>query len=185
MARKYVSDYRLDNVLGADGKLKTVPVYTGEWYEFEASEEEIQKTRLRYLLLLVGAVLSLLWLLVFTNHMDRGWYLSMPAALSTIFLLFAGMSVYRLWTAKGPVTREHKDKTHDRMATSTLFVMILSCLCLIGCIYHLIWVKAGFQQFVFTFFAAVYAACSIGMFAGRKALRMKLSDKPRYEIKES
>ena len=184
MAKKYVSDYRLDNVLTESGKLKTVPVYTGDWYEFEAAPEQVRKTKLRYLFLMIGAVLSLLWLLVFTNHMDRGWYVSMPSALSTIFLLFAGFSVYRLWTADGPVTREHRDKTHDRMATSTLFVMILSCLGLIGCIYHLIWVECGFRQVVFTLFAGIYAACAILMFSGRKDLKMKLSDKPRYEIKE-
>ena len=102
MTRKYTQDYRLDNIVTPSGKLKTVPVYTGLWYEFEADAETVRRAKVRYLVLTVGAVLSLLWLLVFTNHMDRGWYVSMPAAISTLFLLFAGMSTWRLCTAKGP-----------------------------------------------------------------------------------
>lgn len=184
MSRKYVDDYRLDNVLGPNGKLKTVPVYCGDWYEFEADEETVRKTKLRYVVLTALAVASLLYLLIFTNHIGHYWYVAAPLALSTIFLFFAALSTWRLRTANGPVTREHKNKTHDRMATMSLFTTVLAGLCFVGCIYHLIAVEFGVLQLIFTLVAGLYTACALLMFLGRGALRMKLSDKPRRTVGE-
>lgn len=182
MARKYVGDYRLDNVLGPNGRLKTVPVYCGDWYELAAPKERHRAIRLRYLSITVLAALALILLLVFTDRMARGWYVTIPAALSTIFLFFAALAVYRLWTATGPVTREHKDKTHDRMAAMSLILLILASLCLIGSVYHLIAVEHGFAQIVYTLFAALYACCAFMMFLYKKDLLMKKSDKAPYQI---
>lgn len=186
MARKYVQDYRLDNVLTTGGRLKTVPVYVGDWYEFEASEGAIRKTKLRYGVYAAVAVLSLVWLLLFTNHMrtesSSGWYVVVPAAISILFLFFACLSIYRLFTAKGPVTREHKDKTHDRMAAMSLVLMILSGLCVCGCVYHLIAVERGFWQILYTVYAGIYFASALLMFLHKGELTMKLSDKPKTQI---
>lgn len=184
MSRKYVDDYRLDNMLGSNGKLKTVPVYCGDWYEFEADAATVAQARRRYVVLTVVAIVSLLYLLIFTNHIGHVWYVALPVALSTIFLFFTALSTWRLWTAKGPVTREHKDKIHDRMATMSMFTTVLAGLCFAGCVYHLIAVEFRLRSLVFTLFAALFTASALLMFLGRGVLRMKLSDKPRRTIPE-
>ena len=182
MGRKYADDYRLDNVLTPGGKLKTVPIYCGDWFELELSGAAAAAVKRRYLILMITAVVSLLYLLSFTNHMDRSWYVALPAGISTIFLFFTGCAVWRLWTANGPVTREHKDKTHDRLAPMSMFSFVLALLCLAGCIYHLIAVRFGALQLLFTAFSGLYLASTFLMFHGRKALLMKKSDKPKTQI---
>ena len=40
VSRRYVGDYRLENVKDKNGKLVTKPVYKGKYYVFEKSAEE-------------------------------------------------------------------------------------------------------------------------------------------------
>jgi hypothetical protein len=59
VSRKYVGDYRLENVPDRRGKLKTVPVYRGPLFRFKAQEKRlaVAKRRLLYLTAIASAAL--------------------------------------------------------------------------------------------------------------------------------
>ena len=49
VSRKYVGDYRLENVPDRRGKLKTVPVYRGLLFRFKAEESKVKAAKSRCL----------------------------------------------------------------------------------------------------------------------------------------
>lgn len=177
MAKKYVQDYRLENRVGRDGKLRTVPVYKGDWFDFTADPASVARAKTTYPALIAASGVLLLYLLIFTNHMDNQWYVVLPAAFSLIFWLFAALSVYRLLRAKGPVTREHKDKLYDRMAPMSLIFTILLGLCSVGSVVGLILLGVTWQRVVYLIAALLCTVFGLLMFLGRKVLRMEKTDK--------
>lgn len=177
MARKYVQDYRLENRMSKDGKVRTVPVYKGDWFDFTADPAAVARAKVTYPALIAASGVLLLYLLIFTNHMGNQWYVVLPAAFSLIFWFFAVLSTYRLLTAKGPVTREHKDKLHDRMAPMTLIFTVLLGLCTVGSVTGI--VLQGFHpwRLAYTLAAALCTCCGLIMFLNRGVLRMEKTDR--------
>ncbi|MBQ9412558.1 MAG: hypothetical protein IJU29_05615 [Oscillospiraceae bacterium] len=132
VSRKYTGDYRLENVLDKNGVLRTVPVYRGPLFRFTAEPEALRRVKGRTLLLTAAATAALLLPLLSSAPLLRLWYAALPAALCVLPDAELWMGVRRLYTAGPTVTREHRDKIHDRFAGWSLAFAILAALSLLG-----------------------------------------------------
>lgn len=137
-ARKYVSDYKLETHITPNGKVESIPVYQGAYFTFQQPAEKIRWLR-RYLLVSCTAVLALLLPLLFDNtRLGRTVYVVLPAVstLVPLYLLFAGAR--RLGFAEDPFTREHRDKTDNRIRGASVALTACLAISCAGSVIHFI-----------------------------------------------
>ena len=170
---KYAADYRLENELNPrNGKLRTVTVYRGPLFSFVRSEAIIKKMRLLYPLLTGLSVLIYAGLLFTNTAAGHTFYVMLPIAPLCFPLLYAMAGCWRLLTAKAQVTREHRDKTQNRLAATSACMMGFSGASVIGHIVY--WCLNGEKKedLLLLFGAAVIFVCGLVMFLNRKNLEM-------------
>lgn len=173
MVRKYVKDYRLDNVLRPDGRLKTVAVYEGDWYEYAAPEAQLRRSKKSAAGLAVCCLLSLFCLLWFSPVMGNAWYVILAPCLSAAPLAFLCASVFRILTVRTPMTRAGRDYGVGRLAPASLITAIFAGLGAAGCAARLLLAGAGFPQIAYTAACALYFAAALLLFLMRGAFRMQ------------
>jgi len=132
--RKYAGDYRLENVPGKSGKLKTVAVYKGDGYGFSAPAEEIAAARP---MMIVGVLLF--WAAQFTalllnTRCARCMWVLMPQAFSLLAFGLATVGAWMFLRAKVPMTREYAERMRDRVSGGSFMAMLLNGAALIGAI---------------------------------------------------
>ena len=173
VSRKYTGDYRLENITTPSGKVKTVPVYSGEWFAFVCSEAEVKLLKLKYPL--SSLMITLLFILVLLLNAPCGhiYYVMVPFAVMVFPVFFSLAAARRLLTAKDKVTREHKDKLVNRYISVSLFLTVFSGLSAVGHIVYFFNAVPAAKDFVSLGAAAVICALSAWMFAGRKQLSMQ------------
>jgi len=132
VSTKYVKDYRMDTETDKNGKVKRKMVYVGPYYIWNTAQEELKKLRCSYLTALAGEWIVFLGSMCFYNDISRNWYVILPYVCLILVFFFQSMAVWNLFTAKQPMHRETKDKTADRMKSSTFCGLILSAGALIG-----------------------------------------------------
>lgn len=130
--RKYVGDYRLENVPDKSGKLKTVAVYKGDGYDFSASDEEVSAVRP----LMIACVL-LFWAaqfiaLLLNTRCARCMWVLMPQGFSLLAFGFATVGVWMFLRAQVPMTREYAERMRDRFSGGSFMAMMLNGAALIG-----------------------------------------------------
>lgn len=171
VSRKYAGDYRLENRADArTGKVKTVPVYTGAWYAFDADAATVRRMKRLYPAL--SALCAAMLLLVLTLNAPCGhvYYVMLPLVALVFPIYFAVAAGWRLWTAKDKVTREHRDKMEQRYASSLLFIVLFSAISVAG---HLLYgFRAGWTRFAPSD-AASLAATAVILASGIAMLRHK------------
>jgi len=172
VSRKYTGDYRLENITTPSGKVKTVPVYRGEWFAFVCPENEIRPMKLKYTL--SSALVTLLFILVLLLNAPCGhiYYVMVPFAAMVFPVFFSLAAARRMLTAKEKVTREHRDKLVNRYISVSLFLMVFSGLSVVGHIVYCFTTTPVARDFISLGAAAAICALSVWMFFGRKQLRM-------------
>lgn len=173
VSRKYTADYRLENITTSSGKIKTVPVYRGDWFAFVADDELVRRIRIEYPLF--SLIAALLFVLVLAMNAPCGhiYYVMMPFAAMIFPVFFALAAARRLLTAKDKVTREHRDKLVNRYISASLFLMAFSCISAVGHIVYFFLEAPVLKDFLSFGSAAVICALSARMFFGRKRLKMQ------------
>ncbi len=131
-SRKYANDYRLENIETKSGKLKTVAVYGGASYVFEAGAETLAAAKKQ----LAGCVL-VFWIAQFTalflnTRCARCMWVIMPQAFALLAFGFVSVAVWMLIRAEDKMTREYAQKTRDRFSGGALMAMLLNGTALIG-----------------------------------------------------
>jgi hypothetical protein len=123
---KYAKEYRLDTFTDERGKVKDCTVYIGPLYEWVSSKEQLKKTA--WLLTLMTMVQSFLLVFSLWNYSDltKLWWVVLPFSCILFVCLYLGMVCYNLFTVKGQFHREQKDKTIDRMKSSSVMGMIFA-----------------------------------------------------------
>lgn len=136
-ARKYVSDYRLEKHILPNGKVESVPVYQGAYFTF-VHPAEVRRLR-RLLLITCIAVFGLLIPMFLDNtRLGRTIYVILPVAatLVPLYLLLAGAR--RLGFSEDPFTREHRDKTDNRIRGASVALTVILAVSCAGTILHFI-----------------------------------------------
>ena len=170
VSRKYVGDYRLENVTDRRGKLKTVPVYRGPLFRFTADEKTLKAAKGRCLALTVLLTAALLVTLVLHSELLQRIYVVMPLVLSILPTALIWAGVYHLFTAGPALPRDKSDKIHNRFAGWSIVLLALSVLSLLGqaaAYFSGFPVAAGIP---ITLSTAVMIACAFWLFAGKKDL---------------
>ncbi len=171
VSRKYVGDYRLENVPDRRGKLKTVPVYRGPLFRFSADEKTLKTAKRRVLALTAVLTAALLVTLLLPSELLQRLYVVMPLVLSIIPAMLLWTGVYHLFTAGPAVPRDKCDKIHNRFAGWSVVLTALSALSLFGQLAS--YFTGSAADIPVTFCTAVMAACAAWLFAGKKDLRME------------
>lgn len=136
--RKYASDYRLEEHILPNGKMKSEPVYQGKYFAFTETAEQILRLRRVLLLYSSGVLLLLLPMLLDNTRLGRTVYVILPVVctLVPLYLLLAGAR--RLKMTQTPFIREHRDKTDKRIrGASVALVAFIAAGCL-GSVIHFI-----------------------------------------------
>ncbi|MBO5077872.1 MAG: hypothetical protein J5584_09795 [Clostridia bacterium] len=181
VSRRYVGDYRLENVKDKNGKLVTKPVYKGKYYVFEKSAEEAGRGIRSLTACAVLAVLTLVLglALVGNKGFASQYYTVLPMVICTLPLAYLCVAVYYLLTSKLPVIRERKEKMSDRVAKCSFVTMLLAGWNLSGILLAFVLKLSGVEKRPFTAGDGVYIAASLlffgavlGAFLARKSVAM-------------
>lgn len=173
VTNKYANDYRLENILGKNGKLVTVAVYRGLYFRFLAPPATIRRMKIVYPAAFAASAAA--WLVLACLNLRGaawGWSILMPMALSLIAIFFEGGAVWRLCTAKDKVTREHNDKLYQRMAASSACHMVLGGVGAVGSIVVLCLNPFRWAYLIGLMCMVMFAMCGFVMFRLRKNLKM-------------
>ena len=81
VSKKYLGDYRLENIPDGRGGVKAAPVYCGKLFRFSLPPERVRQLRLSRVLLAAACTLALLVPLLLTAEVPGRWYVLLPLAL--------------------------------------------------------------------------------------------------------
>ena len=155
VSRKYVGDYRLENVPDRRGKLKTVPVYRGPLFRFKAEESKVKAAKRRCLLLTFLETAAV-----------------MPLVLCILPTVLLWMGLYNLFTAGETVPRDRCDRIHNRFAGWSVVLLVLSAFSMIGQITAYIGSSTA-ENVPVTICTVVIMFCAAFLFGGKKDLLME------------
>lgn len=170
--RRYVGDYRLENVRDSRGKLRTVPVYRGTCFRFAESMPRNRRLRLLLLALIASAAETIL--LAVNSNLMRTWYASVPIVLGLIPLILLWTVVVRVFTVKREFRREDRDLFENRFPVSTLLFGILNAAAAISGMIASLRIP---KELLLCACPAVCAVCGFDLFAQRK--RLKCAEIPK------
>lgn len=124
--RKYLKDYRLENVTGKNGKKRTVSVYCGSYYAFTGDWAHVRDGARTFALLALAQVALCLMGLLTNAACSRVFYVMVPFAFILPPLFLVCMGAAGLMLAKPPLTREARDHIASRTGVCPVIVMILA-----------------------------------------------------------
>ena len=172
VSKKYVGDYRLENVPDRRGKLKTVPVYRGPLFRFKAEESRLAITKRRMLCFTAIESAALLVTMLLRAEILSRIYVVMPLILSILPTVLLWMGLYNLFTAGKSVPRDKCDRIHNRFAGWSIVLLALAALSLVGQITSYIG-SASARGIPVTICTFAIMACAILIFKGRADLLME------------
>ena len=172
VSRKYVGDYRLENITDRRGKIKTVPVYRGPLFRFKAEGKTLKIAKRRLLLLTALATAALLVTMLLHSQLLTRIYVVMPLVLSILPAVLLWMGVYNLFTAGESVRRDQSDRIHNRFAGWSVVLIVLSVFSLAG---HIIAYFGSFDAggIPVTVCTIVLLLCGALIFRGKDDLLME------------
>ena len=172
VSKKYVGDYRLENIKDRKGRLKTVPVYRGPLFRFQADAETLKKAKLRFLVLNVIAAAALLITLLLKSELLQRVYVIMPLILSLLPMVLLWSGLYHLFSAGASVRRDQSDRIHHRFAGWSVVLLALSVLSLSGQIAAYASGSSA-DGIPVTVCTIVLIVCAALIFAGKDSLQME------------
>ena len=177
--RKYAKDFEIEYIERPGKKRpKAVRVYVGPYFQLKASKDRVQWLRRFYLAGLLACAAFLLIPMCIDCTFTRTWYIQVPAAAGWIPWLLASDSVWRLWTVKDRMEREHADLIHDRMSSSCLFLTGFFGISCLGCMVLLSRVSPSGADWLVSISYLSGLLCSSAMFAKRRELEMRQLENP-------
>lgn len=178
--RKYAKDYEIEYI-DRIGKRKpeAVRIYVGPYFRFEAPTEKIAKLKRIYLILAVISAVALLVPLCMNCEATRTWYIQVPGVIAWIPWVLAACSVWRLWTAKDKVEREHYDMIYQRMSGATVFMSIFGFISFVGSMVFSAKGSASVADLYIGTFYLIFTACAVVMLIKKKDLKMTDEDNPQ------
>jgi hypothetical protein len=168
-----VGDYRLENAVQPDGRLKTVPVYCGDWYVFCGGAEAVRRAKRIYAALSALCAAMFVAVLLLNAGSGRFALAMLPFAAMVFPVFFALAGSLRLILAGARVTREGRDKMQGRLAACALFLAALSAASAAG--HAVYWRLNGAAPRDIASLGATLAilASAIAMFSLRRGLDME------------
>ncbi|MBO4326072.1 MAG: hypothetical protein J5950_02230 [Clostridia bacterium] len=169
--KKYVGDYRLENMKDKKGKVVTKPVYKGTYYVFEKPADKVRsEVRLIAAFTLLAILFFVLAVAFYSNKGFSAQYYTLVPFLVCVFpLLYLAIAAFYLLKSgnspESPVTRERKDKMHERLAKSSFVIMLLSGWNLCGIVLAYILKLAGRESRPVTVNDIVFSSASLFFFA--------------------
>ena len=173
VSKKYVGDYRLENVPDRRGKLKTVPVYRGPLFRFKAEEGTLKKAKKRVFLLAVLITTALLAVMLLHAEMLSRIYVVMPLVLCFLPTVLLWMGLYDLSTAGNAVPRDKSDRIHNRFAGWSVALAVLAVLSLIGQLTAYVG-GADFADLPVTVCTVIVCVCAFLVSRGKDDLAMEM-----------
>lgn len=166
VSRRYVGDYRLENVKDKNGKLVTRPIYKGKYYVFDKSEAEVGRSVRTLTLCAAVAILTLAAALVFVGSkgFTSQFYTLIPMVICVLPLAYFCVAVYYLLTVKLPVTRERKEKMSDRVSKCAFIMLLMAGWNLSGTLLAYILKLCGVEKRPFTAGDIVFISASLLFF---------------------
>lgn len=135
VSRKYVGDYRLENAVQPDGRLKTAPVYRGDWFVFSGGAEALRRAKRTYVLLSMLCASLFAAVLLLNAPSGRFALATLPFAAMVFPVFFSLAGSLRLIASSARVTREGRDKMQGRFVACALS---MSALCALSAVGHLV-----------------------------------------------
>lgn len=138
---KYADDYRLENVIGKGGKVKTVPVYVGPVYKFSEEERTVRKTKVVLSVLYILAVAFFAVPMCVVTGCMHVFYVSVPLACLVFPGVYGLFALFTILKAKEEVTRQQYDGALPRLTACCVLSMIFSFASVAGHVFY--WIKNG------------------------------------------
>ena len=184
--REYAKDFEIEYIeRPGKRKPKAVRIYIGPYFQLKAAPQRVRWLQRFYLASLLACSAFLLLPMCIDCTFTRIWYIQVPAAAAWIPWLLTADSVWRLWTAKPRMEREHADLIHDRMSGSTLFLTGFFAVSCIGCITQMTNQNAAGVDWLVSLCHLAGLLCSCAMFAKRKELEMNQLENPEKPQRNS
>lgn len=174
--RKYVSDYAIEDYEDAKGKLRSRRVYQGKYYRFRGTPEEIRKLRYTIIIVCVLVAALLLPVLLWDTSLSRTVYIVLPAVLSfvPVYLLLAAASL--LDSRHEPLTREHRDKTENRIRGAVPILPAFLAVSCLGCVVQFIRGSFPEQELPFAICLVAALMASLSLLPLRKKADCRLTE---------
>lgn len=172
VSKKYVSDFRLENVEDRKGRVVTKPVYRGDYYGFGEDKEKIAELKKQFALLTSLQVVLYLLALVLNMPSGRIAYVSLPFLAVAFPLLGQADAVYAFCRSGEKMTRMERDKISENLV-SWMFVVL--CLAVSSAVGHVVyWVQYGetVKDAIFLVITILVLAFSYTLFSKRAQLKM-------------
>ena len=181
ISKKYTSDYRLENVTDKDGKIKTVPVYCGTYYQLASERDKLKQVRL-YSLIACGFYWVFFFFgLAFDSGSLRQIYVSLPYVFSCLPAAFYSFSVYNFSKSvtnppeKG-FTRKQRDAISEKIPQNAFISFLLSCGGMLGMVFYFIFrykTYGGVQDVLILVSLSVMATASLFVFSLKRHFKMQ------------
>ncbi len=179
--KKYVNDYKLENVKDKNGKVVTKTVYRGDYFVYRYKGTELKNARTAVIACVAVALTSFVLGLVFYRNtgFTSQYYTLAPflcCGFPLIYLCIAAFNVIRTGEGK-KVDREHKDGIHDRIAKCLTAIMVLDGLGVSGIAVSAVLKMTGVEERPFTYSDAIFMAA-----AGTLLISAVLAFSPRKKL---
>ena len=170
VSKKNLGDYRLENITDRKGRIKTVPVYRGPLFRFQADAQALKQAKLRFLALTAAASAALLITLLLKADVLQRIYVIMPLVLGILPVVLLWSALYNLFNAGGSLRRDQSERIHNRVAGWSVVLLVLSGLSLIGQIAAYA-SGSGAGGIPVTVCSVVIIVCAVLIFAGKGVLQ--------------
>ncbi len=172
ISRKYVGDYRLENVSNKNGKTVTKPVYRGDIFNFEKDEGEIIK--LKRVLMRTTIIEWMVYFFALLINSDKGrvMYVSLPL-IACAFPLIGQSSIIHTIRSNGEYRREEKDRITEKLVSYSFISLFFALCSFLG--HVCAWIRNGesTEDAILLSLTVALIASSYTVFSKRKELGMK------------
>lgn len=181
VSKKYVNDYRIDlDYNPLTKKQKMSAHYIGPRYSF-VREAELGRTKRRFIAVSLPMEAAY-WAMLFINApCGHVWYAMSGIVLLMIPMFFLLTFLYRLFTAKALITREHRDKIEYRLSMVAHLSLILSAAALAGHIVYSILHRDTGADILFYIFTSVILLCAVILLKLRPFVELRETEEIRSE----
>ncbi len=116
------------------GRVRETPVYCGAYFRFAEAPETVKKNAVRLIALYLAALVMTLVPMLLRSEYARQFYVFLPQAFALIPMYMFAAAILRIFSVKGDVIREHRDKIVNRLRNASIFFLIVCALSAISAI---------------------------------------------------
>jgi len=130
ISKKYLKDYRLEEQIDSNGRIKTKAVYTGGDYTITPGFPKGKKTLILYHSVL--SALSFIVAIIPVSQAARTIYIIMPFVFTALTIYIMTATAVSLYLCKEKMKREQAERISNRLPACSLVTMILTGAALTG-----------------------------------------------------